>query len=191
MKAVFLALAALGSVAAINLDGIPDCAVPCLKEAIPEVGCDLDDTACQCSTATQEKLVSVVSPCLLKKCSANELNRAQEAAGAACAAYSASAVATTPAITKTVVATTVKVPSTPGNVLTTPASNSTATKTKTSGASETETETETETGNESGSGSESTATGSSSVPSSTDNAASVAGPAVGALLAVFAAALAL
>ncbi|KAF7548765.1 hypothetical protein G7046_g8562 [Stylonectria norvegica] len=91
MKVTLFAFAAVGFVAAQNFDGIPECAIPCLKEAIPKVGCALDDQACQCNADTQSKLVSIVSPCLIKACSSNELIKVQDAAGAACAAYSATA----------------------------------------------------------------------------------------------------
>ncbi|KAI5464076.1 hypothetical protein BGZ63DRAFT_143615 [Mariannaea sp. PMI_226] len=194
MKAAFVIFTALGSVAAINLDGIPECAVPCLQDAIPKVGCSLDDTGCQCSTTTQEKLAGIVAPCLIKKCSPSELNQAQEAAGAACAAYSASAAAPTthpaatskaaptsaaysaPADDTTVVVTstaqvTATIVSTPAVVPTPPPHGNNGTASGTKGAG-------------------STPSGTSSPPLTT-NAAAVAGPAFGAVVAVFAAALAL
>lgn len=187
MKTAFLALAALGSVTALSLDGIPECAAPCLQEAIPKVGCGLDDTACQCSASTQEKLVSVVSPCLLKQCSSKELAQAQEAAGAQCIMYSASAAASTAAAstaagkvtgTEKIVSTT----TTPTFYASTPlATIGNATVTTPGSSKETET---------AGSGSGS-ATGSSSSPAATGNAASVTVSAVGVMLAVFAAAFAL
>ncbi|KAL7898414.1 hypothetical protein HDV63DRAFT_373738 [Trichoderma sp. SZMC 28014] len=84
MKASVVTLLLTGLVAAQDFSGQPDCAIPCLKDAIPKAGCALTDTACQCKTSTQAQLVGLVAPCLIEKCSASDLAKAQSAAAAAC-----------------------------------------------------------------------------------------------------------
>jgi hypothetical protein len=90
MKASLVVLAAAGLVAAQDFSGQPDCALPCLKDAIPQVGCALDDPACACAADAQRKLVGIVGPCLLKACQPQEVVQAQQAAAKACAALSES-----------------------------------------------------------------------------------------------------
>ncbi|KAG5743727.1 hypothetical protein H9Q69_010545 [Fusarium xylarioides] len=187
MKATFF-LAAAGLVAAQDFGGQPECALKCLQENIPKAGCKLEDTACQCASDFQEKLLRIITPCLTKACEAQDLLKAQSAAAEACKEFAktagkataTSAAATTGAVTVSIdtsvtgsasapESTVVPVTPHPGN----------GTSTKTNGAS-------TPTGTSgSGSGSKSSA---SSVP--TGNAAAVAGPAFG-LLAALGAVLAL
>ncbi|KAL6794743.1 hypothetical protein GGI42DRAFT_134842 [Trichoderma sp. SZMC 28013] len=84
MKASVVALLLTGLVAAQDFTGQPDCAIGCLKDAIPKAGCALTDTACQCQVDTQAKLVGLAAPCLISKCSPSDLAKAQAAAAAAC-----------------------------------------------------------------------------------------------------------
>lgn len=202
MKAAFFALAAAGLVAAQNLSGVPECAVKCITDGIKETNCDPTDSGCLCSAETQSKLAAAAGPCLQKACSSSDLLNALDAAGALCAAYSATAgsgtaVATasstaseTGTKTKETTKETTAAALTSSSALT-PTKNATksseATKIESGSSSET-TGAGSSSGSGSGSGGSST-TGSAS-PSQT-NAAAIAGPAVGALLAVFAAALAL
>ncbi|KAH6973508.1 hypothetical protein BKA56DRAFT_591927 [Ilyonectria sp. MPI-CAGE-AT-0026] len=202
MKAAFFALAAAGLVAAQNLSGVPECAVKCITDGIKETNCDPTDSGCLCSAETQSKLAAAAGPCLQKACSSSDLLKALDAAGALCVAYSATAgsgtaVATasstaseTGTTTKETTKETTAAALTSSSALT-PTKNATksseATKTESGSSSET-TGSGSSSGSGSGSGGSST-TGSAS-PSQT-NAAAIAGPAVGALLAVFAAALAL
>ncbi|KAF5018169.1 hypothetical protein F66182_9859 [Fusarium sp. NRRL 66182] len=90
MKAAFI-LAAAGLVAAQDFSGQPRCALQCLQENIPEAGCDLDDTACQCSPDFQEKLLPIITPCLTQACEASDLVRAQSASRQACEDFARSA----------------------------------------------------------------------------------------------------
>ncbi|WKT47702.1 Extracellular membrane protein, CFEM domain [Fusarium oxysporum f. sp. vasinfectum] len=179
MKAAFF-LAAAGLVAAQDFGGQPECALKCLQENIPKAGCKLEDTACQCASDFQAKLLPIITPCLTKACEAQDLLKAQSAAAEACKEFAktageskptaTSAAATTGAVTHPRGVPIVPVTPHPGN----------GTTTKTRGAS-------TPTGT-SGSGSGSESGSASSVP--TGNAAAVAGPALG-LLAALGAVLAL
>ncbi|KAL3952643.1 hypothetical protein ACCO45_012586 [Purpureocillium lilacinum] len=85
MKATFVTLAIAGLVAAQDFTGQPDCAIPCLKDAIPKIGCKLEDVACACKPDAQAKLLPLVSGCILSKCSPADVAKAQSAANAACA----------------------------------------------------------------------------------------------------------
>ncbi|WYZ39232.1 hypothetical protein EsH8_III_001146 [Colletotrichum jinshuiense] len=88
-----LVLVAAGLVAAQDFSGQPECAIPCLRDAIPKVGCALTDTACQCTTEKQQALIPIAAPCLLAGCNSADLTKAQSAAAAACAAFLATATA--------------------------------------------------------------------------------------------------
>ncbi|KAK0387838.1 hypothetical protein NLU13_4083 [Sarocladium strictum] len=87
MKATIVALLAASLVSAQSFDGIPKCAQECLQEAIPQAGCGLQDTACQCLESTQMKLRSLAAPCFLSQCEPNEVLQAQSAGNAACEAF--------------------------------------------------------------------------------------------------------
>ncbi|KAF5971250.1 cell wall protein [Fusarium coicis] len=196
MKATFF-LAAAGLVAAQDFGGQPECALKCLQENIPKAGCKLEDTACQCASDFQEKLLPIITPCLTKACEAQDLLKAQSAAAEACKEFAKTAGSSKPTATSAATsgAVTVSIDTSVTGSASVPAIFSSipeestvvpvtphpgnGTSTKTNGAS-------TPTGTSgSGSGSESSA---SSVP--TGNAAAVAGPAFG-LLAVLGAVLAL
>ncbi|KAF9879457.1 CFEM domain-containing protein [Colletotrichum karsti] len=88
-----LALLAAGLVAAQDFSGQPECAIPCLRDAIPKVGCALTDTACQCAADKQEQLVPFAAPCLLSACNSADLGKAQAAAADACKKFLATASA--------------------------------------------------------------------------------------------------
>ncbi|EWG39400.1 hypothetical protein FVEG_02239 [Fusarium verticillioides 7600] len=196
MKATFF-LAAAGLVAAQDFGGQPECALKCLQENIPKAGCKLEDTACQCASDFQEKLLPIITPCLKKACEAQDLLKAQSAAAEACKEFAKTAGSSKPTATSAATsgAVTVSIDTSVTGSASVPAIFSSipeestvvpvtphpgnGTSTKTNGAS-------TPTGTSgSGSGSESSA---SSVP--TGNAAAVAGPAFG-LLAALGAVLAL
>ncbi|KAF5531943.1 cell wall protein [Fusarium napiforme] len=222
MKATFF-LAAAGLVAAQDFGGQPECAVShpdpmehihasydsaqltpipqlkCLQENIPKAGCKLEDTACQCASDFQEKLLPIITPCLTKACEAQDLLKAQSAATEACKEFAktagsgsskptATSAATSGAVTVSIDTSVTGSASVPAIFSSIPEESTVVpvtphpgngTSTKTNGAS-------TPTGTSgSGSGSESSA---SSAP--TGNAAAVAGPAFG-LLAALGAVLAL
>lgn len=65
--------------------------MPCLRRFIPEVGCDLTDTACQCRPAKQAELLPKIQGCLLDACNPADLARAAGAASSACEAFAGSA----------------------------------------------------------------------------------------------------
>ncbi|KAL6410450.1 hypothetical protein AUP68_06873 [Ilyonectria robusta] len=192
MKAAFFALAAAGLVAAQNLSGVPECAVKCITDGIKETNCDPTDSGCLCSAETQSKLAAAAGPCLQKACSSSDLLKALDAAGALCVAYSATAGSGTAVATASSTASETGTTTKETTKETTAAAlTSSSALTPTKNATKSSEATKTESGSSSsttGSGGSST-TGSAS-PSQT-NAAAIAGPAVGALLAVFAAALAL
>ncbi|KAF4332126.1 cell wall [Fusarium beomiforme] len=191
MKATFF-LAAAGLAAAQNFGGQPECALKCLQENIPKAGCKLEDTACQCESSFQEKLLPIITPCLTKACEANDLLKAQSAAAEACKEFAKTAGQGKPTATSAAEATgsvTVSIDTSVTGSASVPAifssipeesaippvtpKPSNGTTTKTEGAS-------TPTGTSGSS--------SSSVP--TGNAAAVAGPAFG-LIAALGAVLAL
>ncbi|KAH6697491.1 hypothetical protein F5X68DRAFT_186398 [Plectosphaerella plurivora] len=86
-----LAATAVGLVAAQDFTGQPECAVNCLREFIPQIGCALDDTGCQCNSENQARLQPLITPCFLANCNATELSQAVTAASTACAAFLATA----------------------------------------------------------------------------------------------------
>ncbi|KAM0356137.1 hypothetical protein ACHAPU_000532 [Fusarium lateritium] len=100
MKAAFF-FAAVGLVAAQDLTGLPTCAVKCLQEFIPQAGCDLDDTACQCEPSFQSKLLPIITPCLTKACEIADLVKAQSAAADSCKAFAKTAGAESAAASTT------------------------------------------------------------------------------------------
>ncbi|EXK30967.1 hypothetical protein FOXG_03365 [Fusarium oxysporum f. sp. lycopersici 4287] len=197
MKAAFF-LAAAGLVAAQDFGGQPECALKCLQENIPKAGCKLEDTACQCASDFQAKLLPIITPCLTKACEAQDLLKAQSAAAEACKEFAktageskptATSAATTGAVTVSIDTSVTGSASVPAIFSSIPEESpivpvtphpGNGTTTKTHGAS-------TPTGT-SGSGSGSESGSASSVP--TGNAAAVAGPAFG-LLAALGAVLAL
>ncbi|KAF5656040.1 cell wall protein [Fusarium heterosporum] len=103
MKAA-LFFAAIGLVAAQDLSGIPTCALKCLQEYIPQAGCDLDDTACQCEPSFQSKLLPIITPCLTKACEISDLVKAQSAAAESCKAFAKTAGAGSAAASTTAAA---------------------------------------------------------------------------------------
>lgn len=125
MKAT-LFLAAAGLVAAQDFTGQPKCAIKCLEEYVPKAGCDLEDTACQCDPAFQEKLTPQISPCLMKECEAADLPKALAAAQAACEAYASASGKSSGSMTGT----------------TAPTATESMSETETETASEEETETD-------------------------------------------------
>ncbi|EGR46556.1 cell wall protein [Trichoderma reesei QM6a] len=105
MKASVLSLLLAGLVAAQDFTGQPECAIPCLKDAIPKAGCALTDTACACKPDVQAKLLGLVGPCLLSKCSPSDLAKAQAAAADACKKNAGGSTETSSAATATATAT--------------------------------------------------------------------------------------
>ncbi|OHE96638.1 hypothetical protein CORC01_08095 [Colletotrichum orchidophilum] len=91
MKFTLALVAAAGLVIAQDFSGQPKCALSCLAEAIPKVGCNLTDTACQCTKEKQEALAPIAAPCLLAACNSTDLTAAQNAAAKACADFAATA----------------------------------------------------------------------------------------------------
>ncbi|KAM0249011.1 hypothetical protein ACHAQJ_009217 [Trichoderma viride] len=142
MKASVISLLLAGLVAAQDFSGQPDCAIPCLKDAIPKAGCALTDTACQCKTSTQAELAGLAAPCLITKCSTSDLAKAQAAAAAACkkdvgGSSSASSAATTEPSSETSAPATTSGAATTEAATTAPPSTSAAETTAQTSASET------------------------------------------------------
>ncbi len=68
--------------------------VPCLHEALPKVGCDLEDQGCACRQDKRDKLVPLVTGCAMSHCNPSELMQAKAAADRACkGGYMAAALA--------------------------------------------------------------------------------------------------
>ncbi|KAK1238599.1 hypothetical protein MKX07_004175 [Trichoderma sp. CBMAI-0711] len=105
MKASVLSVLLAGLVAAQDFTGQPECAIPCLKDAIPKAGCALTDTACACKPDVQAKLLGLVGPCLLSKCSPGDLAKAQAAAADACKKNAGGSTEASSAATATATAT--------------------------------------------------------------------------------------
>ncbi|KAK8072574.1 hypothetical protein PG996_005922 [Apiospora saccharicola] len=89
MKAVLILASAALVAAQGYFVGEPDCAIPCLTDAISKVGCAAGDISCQCSPATQSALVPLVAPCLTSKCSSKELSQALQAGNDICSSFAA------------------------------------------------------------------------------------------------------
>ncbi|KAH6604165.1 cfem domain-containing [Trichoderma cornu-damae] len=123
MKASVVSLLLAGLVAAQDFAGQPQCAIPCLEDAIPKAGCALTDTACACKPDVQAKLLTLVGPCLIRKCSPADLGQAQAAAADACKKLAASASSSPQSVVEhsTEAATTA-----PGSSTTAPGSSTTA-----------------------------------------------------------------
>ncbi|KAJ4386502.1 hypothetical protein N0V93_009399 [Gnomoniopsis smithogilvyi] len=88
-SAFFIAAASAGLVAAQNLTGEPDCAVPCLSTAIAAVCTPASDQGCAC--ASQGAIGQSALTCLLSNCNGTELGQAQSAGAQLCVDYSATA----------------------------------------------------------------------------------------------------
>ncbi|KAF5663618.1 cell wall protein [Fusarium circinatum] len=197
MKATFF-LAAAGLVAAQDFGGQPECALKCLQENIPKAGCKLEDTACQCASDFQEKLLPIITPCLTKACEAQDLLKAQSAAADACKEFAktagsskptaTSAAATSGAVTVSIDTSVTGSASVPAIFSSIPEESTVVPVTPHPGNGTTKTHGASTPTGTSGSGSGSESGSASSVP--TGNAAAVAGPALG-LLAALGAVLAL
>lgn len=163
----------------------------CLREAIPDAGCDIEDTACQCLESTQAKLRTLAAPCFLRECDPDEIIEAQRAGAAACEALASASESRTVSdqgttgtmsILPTDVLPPVSTPSTPevpsittiSSIVTPPSGNTTTTRTTTSDDSN-------ETGG-SGGGGDNTA-GGEETTTSTDAAPMATAGLVAALLA--------
>ncbi|KAM6530041.1 hypothetical protein FALCPG4_008165 [Fusarium falciforme] len=58
---------------------MPDCAVNCIKEHVPNSGCDLPHITCLCDPDFRTKHGPAIAPCLIVLCDANEINKVQNA----------------------------------------------------------------------------------------------------------------
>ncbi|KAF5249045.1 hypothetical protein FANTH_5619 [Fusarium anthophilum] len=191
MKATFF-LAAAGLVAAQDFGGQPECALKCLQENIPKAGCKLEDTACQCASDFQEKLLPIITPCLTKACEAQDLLKAQSAAADACKEFAktagsskptaTSAAATSGAVTVSIDTSVTGSASVPAIFSSIPEESTVVPVTPHPGNGTTKTHGASTPTGTSGSGSGSESGSASSVP--TGNAAAVAGPALGFLAAL-------
>jgi hypothetical protein len=206
MKVAFFTLVAAGFVAAQDFSGQPECAIACLEENIPKVDCKLDDTGCQCNPATQSKLRGIIAPCLLSNCNPPDLLQAQTAAQQACAAFASTGSGLT------IQTSTPSASATESESATGSESSETGSVTETSSVTETESVTETvsqsasvtETDSSSVTGSESVTETESSSSTETEESSSTtggtastspaedaagAGPTIGAMAAIIAAAM--
>ncbi|KAK3180062.1 hypothetical protein K4F52_008554 [Lecanicillium sp. MT-2017a] len=84
MKYIILGAYALGIVAAAGYSGQPDCIIPCLESALPQVGCALEDSACACQQDKRDQLASLVRGCAMAHCSIQDLMKAKGAGEDAC-----------------------------------------------------------------------------------------------------------
>ncbi|OAA46997.1 CFEM domain protein [Metarhizium rileyi] len=194
MKATFVTLAVAGLAAAQSLGTVSGCVRACIEKAFPKVGCigtPAEVGACACKPETMSKLMEPVTKCASETgCTSKELIDAQSIVAAQCKAAlstgfgsatgSATAVHSESASGLSTVSMPPAMTTGTGGV---PSHSKNQTTTGTGGATGT---TKAPTASHSGSA---TATGSGSVPTTTGAAA--AGPVVGALAAVLAAALAL
>jgi len=130
MKTAVLILAAAGIVAAqTDLTGVPPCAQACIAKYLPQVGCALTDTVCQCKDETKAKLAPLVTPCLTSTCTPAELAQALAASEKICAAATAgptSSAASTTEASETTEASGTETPEAPTDTIT----NSNVTKTE-------------------------------------------------------------
>ncbi|KAG5926346.1 hypothetical protein E4U42_003411 [Claviceps africana] len=166
MKFTLFTLTVAG-LAAATLDGVPSCVKPCIEKALADVGCtgsSQELANCACKPEVQSKLLSPVTQCASEnKCQPADLLTAQKVSMEQCKALTGGAGAGA----KT-------------SPLTTTGTHSLAPPTGTPTASANSTS-----GSKNGS-----ATSTGAQPTST-NGAAVMGPAVGALVALFAALVAL
>ncbi|KAJ3460405.1 hypothetical protein MRS44_011272 [Fusarium solani] len=58
---------------------MPDCAINCIKEHVPNSGCDLLHTTCLCDPDFRTKHGPAIAPCFIVLCDANEINKVQSA----------------------------------------------------------------------------------------------------------------
>ncbi|KAG5923949.1 hypothetical protein E4U61_002115 [Claviceps capensis] len=204
MKVTFFTLAVAGFAAAQNLDGLAPCVKSCIEKGLAQAGCSgspQEIATCACKAETQSKLLAPVTQCATEnKCNMADLVNAQKVAAVQCQAIAGgaagksgmpsgapSATHNTSAATPTAAATGA-FPTNSSNNTKPAASSGAATHSGAAAGSS-----GSPTGSESGStesGSTGTATGTGAQPTVT-NAAAVMGPAAGALVALFAAALAL
>ncbi|KAG5961446.1 hypothetical protein E4U58_004260 [Claviceps cyperi] len=182
MKVTLFTLAIAGFAAAQNLDGLAPCIKSCIEKSLPQAGCSGSPqqiAACACKTETQSKLLAPVTQCATEnKCNMADLVNAQKVSAVQCQAIAGGAgnSGIPSAATTTTAAATGAFPTNSIN------------NTKSTTSSGAATHSGSPTGSESSS--TGTATGTGAQPTVT-NAAAVMGPAAGALVALFAAALAL
>ncbi|KZZ87809.1 hypothetical protein AAL_08312 [Moelleriella libera RCEF 2490] len=185
MKSAIVTLAVAGIAAAQNLDGIAPCVKSCIQNALTTVGCTgsmAQIALCACNS--QSKLISPVTSCVAaNSCDFNDLLKAQSIAAQQCQALATMSVSvpagasssSSPAAgtSGTPTSTAAVSSSTPVAGITTP--NPSSTYSRSSGSI----------------GTISSAFTTTGAPSSTTviSGAAIAGPAVGAVAALFAAAL--
>lgn len=69
MKYAFVAIALAAAVHAQTIDDVPECAIPCLDDAISsETDCDTTDYACVCENF--EAIQGVATSCVISECGA-------------------------------------------------------------------------------------------------------------------------
>ncbi|EHK97520.1 hypothetical protein GLAREA_12022 [Glarea lozoyensis ATCC 20868] len=84
-------LAAAGIASAQNLQGIPECAVKCIRDAIEKAGCSLTDSPCQCGPK-QADIADNATPCVVSSgCTPVEVGLTANQGQALCKAYLAGA----------------------------------------------------------------------------------------------------
>ncbi|KAG6150904.1 hypothetical protein E4U34_000862 [Claviceps purpurea] len=203
MKVTLFTLAVAGFAAAQNLDGLAPCVKSCIEKGLAQAGCSgspQEIATCACKAETQSKLLAPVTQCATEnKCNMADLVNAQKVAAVQCQAIAGGAgksgmpsgapsATHNPSAATPTAAATGAFPTNSTNNTKPAASSGAATHSGAAAGSSAS-----PTGSESGStesGSTGTATGTGAQPTVT-NAAAVMGPAAGALVALFAAALAL
>ncbi|KAF7551171.1 hypothetical protein G7Z17_g5224 [Cylindrodendrum hubeiense] len=68
---------------------IPACAQACFTSAAPNVGCDVDDYACQCEDEAQASLSQLLIPCVATACDSGDLPGVITGASSVCACATA------------------------------------------------------------------------------------------------------
>ncbi|RSL42040.1 hypothetical protein CEP53_012416 [Fusarium sp. AF-6] len=58
---------------------IPECAVNCIKEHVPNSGCSLLHITCLCDPEFRVKHGPIIAPCLIALCDANEISKVENA----------------------------------------------------------------------------------------------------------------
>ncbi|KAM0279371.1 hypothetical protein ACHAQH_004636 [Verticillium albo-atrum] len=73
----------------IATSAVPACAQPCFSQAAPNVGCDVNDYACQCEAEAQASLTQLLVPCVATACPAASLQAVITGASSVCACAAA------------------------------------------------------------------------------------------------------
>ncbi|PQE10599.1 CFEM domain-containing protein [Rutstroemia sp. NJR-2017a WRK4] len=120
-------------VTAIDFPDLPSCASSCLSSAITAgAHCNIEDSVCQCSSASQAAIQTTAIPCLLTACPQSDLQIAVSAGQGLCARVTATATSSSHSSSSSTTAAPVSAASSTSVKSTSSGSNSTATSSKAS-----------------------------------------------------------